>query len=203
MSEKGLRRSQLLHEAERLYTDRAWSDIELAQRLGVDRTTIYKARRFMEEELGLFFLEESRGRYRLDPQHRLANIRLNPAEALALYLGGRRLQQQTRTGQMPVATALEKLAHALRRPMMEELTRAAQVVLDQGQDSGQSEIMEKLVEGWTTGRKIRIWYRALHGDQRQFVVSPYQLEPAVWGDGVASHKIVWPPSRWPGSSAPP
>lgn len=184
MSEKGLRRSQLLHEAERLYTDRAWSDIELSQRLGVDRTTIYKARRFMEEELGLFFIEESRGHYRLDPQHRLANIRLTPTEALALYLGGRRLQQQTRTGQMQVATALEKLARALRRPMMEELTHAAKVVLDQGQDPQQSEIMEKLVEGWTTGRKIRIWYRALHGDQRQFVVSPYQLEPAVWGDGV-------------------
>ena len=112
MTGRGARRSQLLHDAERLYIDRAWSDSELAARLGVDRTTIFKTRRFMEVELGLFFISEERGRYRLDPQHRLSNIRLTPTEALALYLGGRRLQQQTRTGQQPVASALEKLARA-------------------------------------------------------------------------------------------
>lgn len=184
MTGKGLRRSQLLHEAERLYTDRPWSDIELAERLGVDRTTIYKTRRFMEEELGLFFIEENRGRYRLDPQHRLANIRLTPTEALALYLGGRRLQQQTRTGQKPVATALEKLARALRQPMMANLTQAAQDILEQEQDPRQVAVMEILVEGWITGRKVRIRYKKPHENPRQFIVSPYQLEPAVWGDGV-------------------
>jgi CRISPR-associated endonuclease/helicase Cas3 len=184
MTGKGARRSQLLHDAERLYIDRAWSDIELAERLGVDRTTIYKTRRFMEDELGLFFMLEGRGRYRLDPQHRLANIRLTPTEALALYLGGRRLQQQTRTGQQPVASALEKLARALRQPMMENLARAAQDILEQEQDPRQVAVMEKLVEGWITGRKVRIWHRVPHGDLHPNVVSPYQLEPSVWGDGV-------------------
>lgn len=184
MAGKQYRRSQLIHELERLYTDRAWSDIELAERLGVDRTTVYKTRRFMEEELRLFFIEEIRGRYRLDPQHRLANIRLTPTEALALYLGGRRLQQQTRTGQKPVATALEKLARALHQPMMANLIQAAQDILDQEQDPRQVAVMEKIVEGWINGRKVRIWHRVPHGDLRQYLVSPYQLEPAVWGDGV-------------------
>ncbi|MEZ4540213.1 MAG: CRISPR-associated helicase Cas3' [Chloroflexota bacterium] len=184
MAGKQLRRSQLIHELERLYSERAWGDAELAERFNMDRTTVYKTRRFMEEQLGLPFLEERRGRYRLDPEHRLSNLRLTPAEALALYLGGRRLQQQTRTGQQPVAVALEKLAQALRQPMMENLTRVARSVLEQEQDPQQVAVMEKLVEGWITGRKVRIWHQVLHGVERQYVVSPYQLEPAVWGDGV-------------------
>lgn len=184
MTGRGARRSQLLHDAERLYIDRAWSDSELAKRLGVDRTTIFKTRRFMEVELGLFFISEERGRYRLDPQHRLSNIRLTPTEALALYLGGRRLQQQTRTGQQPVASALEKLARALRQPMMANLARAAQDILEQEQDPRQVAVMEKLVEGWITGRKVLIRHHTLHGNERDYLVSPYQLEPAVWGDGV-------------------
>jgi hypothetical protein len=47
------------------------------------------------------------------------------ADALALYLGGRRLQQQIRTGQKDVANALEKVAAALRQPLMQNLVRAA------------------------------------------------------------------------------
>lgn len=179
MASKQRRRSQLIHELERLYSERAWGDAELAERFNIDCTTVYKTRRFMEEQLGLPFLEEQRGRYRLDPEHRLSNVRLTPAEALALDFGGRRLQQQTRTGQQPVAVALEKLAHALRQPMMEKLTRAARTVLEQEQDPQQVAVMEKLVEGWITGPKVRIWHRVLHGVERQYIVSPYQLEPAV------------------------
>jgi predicted DNA-binding transcriptional regulator YafY len=185
MAERTIKRANLLNELERLYSDRAYSDAELAERFDVDRSTIYKARKTMELEVGLPFIEEGRGRYRLDPQHRLSNVRLSPAEALALYIGGRRLQQQTRTHQRHVASALEKLARALRRPMMEQLTRAAQVVLDQQpSDDAQSEVMERIIEGWATGRKIRIQHHRLGGKVRTYTVCPYQLEPSVWGDGV-------------------
>lgn len=185
MTQRSLRRAELIHEMERLYTDRAYSDSELAARFDVDRTTVFRARRFMELDLGLPFIEEARGTYRLDPQRRLSNIRLTALEAVSLYLGGRRLQQQTRTAHQPTATALEKLARALRQPMMERLARAAREVLQQEDDPSQARILEQLVTGWIDNRKVRLRYRSTRSaTARTHVVCPYQLEPAVWGDGL-------------------
>ena len=164
MGQRSNQRAWLLREMERLYGDRAWSDAELAERLGVNRTTVYRTRRFMEEELCIPFLDEPSGHYRIDRHRRLANIQLTPTEALALYLGGRRLQQQTRVGHLPTATALEKLAQVLRRPMMEGLVRAAQEVLEQECDPRQAHVLEQIVEGWISGRKVRVRYRKPHAD---------------------------------------
>ncbi len=185
MGQRANQRAWLISEMERLYGDRAWSDSELAARLEVNRTTVYRTRNFMEMELAAPFVEESPGRYRIDRQRQLGSIRLTPTEALALYLGGRRLQQQTRVGHLPTAAALEKLAQVLRRPMMEGLVRAAQEVLEQERDPRQAYVLEQIVEGWITGRKVRVRYRKPHADTaRVHTISPYQLEPSVWGDGV-------------------
>lgn len=185
MSNRSVRRNELIHELERLYGDRYFSDVELAARMGVNRTTIYRTRVFMEQELGIPFLCEPLGRYRIDRQKQLGNIRLSQMEALALYLGGRRLQQQTRIAHLPTAAALEKLARVLRRPMMEYLVRAAQEVLDQESDPQQATNLEQIVEGWITGRKVRVRYRRPQAEEaRVHLMSPYQLEPSVWGDSV-------------------
>jgi len=108
MTERSVRRAELIREMERLYTDRAYTDIELAERLDAHRTTIYRARRFMEDDLALPFIHEGDGRYRLDRKKQMTGIQLSQMEALALYLGGRRLQQQTRIAHRPTASALEK-----------------------------------------------------------------------------------------------
>ena len=64
MAHRSVRRNELIHEMERLYIDRAFSDSELAERLGVNRSTVYRTRVFMENELHLPFLSEAPGRYR-------------------------------------------------------------------------------------------------------------------------------------------
>ncbi|MCI0394299.1 MAG: CRISPR-associated helicase Cas3', partial [Chloroflexi bacterium] len=178
------RRNRHIHEMERLYTERAYSDIEMAERLGIDRSNVFKIRQLMETELGVPFYEESRGRYRIDPRRRISHIPLNPQETLALYLGARRLQQQTRTGQQDVASALEKLARALCKPLAESLVQAARAVLEQEQDTRQEKVLATLVEGWLQGLRVRIHHRKLHGQLRTYTVGIYQIEPAVWGDGV-------------------
>lgn len=185
MANRSVRRSELIHEMERLYSDRAYSDIEMAARMEVDRSTIYRTRTFMERELNIPFLREEPGRYRLDRHKQLGSIRLSQMEALALYLGGRRLQQQTRIAHLPTASALEKLANVLRQPMMTNLVRAAQEILEQEADSQQAHNLEQIVEGWINGRKVRVRYRRPHADSaRVHTISPYQLEPSVWGDSL-------------------
>ena len=185
MAHRSVRRNELIHEMERLYIDRAFSDSELAERLGVNRSTVYRTRVFMENELHLPFLSEAPGRYRLDRQKQLGSIRLSQLEALALYLGGRRLQQQTRIAHLPTAAALEKLAIVLRQPMMNNLVRAAQEVLEQEADPQQAHNLEQIVEGWISGRKVRVRYLKPHAETaRVHMISPYQIEPSVWGDSV-------------------
>lgn len=186
MSDIERRRHALIEEMVRYYLLRAFSDAEMAEKVGTDRTNIYKIRTgVLEGQMGIPFVMEERGRYRIDRNHYVANIRLKPAEALALYLAGRRLQQQTKTAQQDVAVALEKLAEALHKPLAQKLVRAAQVIMqDQEQDERQAKIMRVLMDCWLNGRRVRIHHHTLHGTTRQYVVSPYQLEPAVWGDGV-------------------
>lgn len=185
MANRSVRRNELIHEMERLYADRAFSDSDLAGRLGVNRSTVYRTRIFMEEELHLPFVTEAPGRYRLDRQKQLGSIRLSQLEALALYLGGRRLQQQTRIAHLPTAAALEKLAVVLRQPMMNNLVRAAQEVLEQEADPQQAHNLEQIVEGWISGRKVRVRYLKPHAEAaRVHMISPYQIEPSVWGDSV-------------------
>ncbi len=184
MAKRAIQRNQLMYEMERLYIDRAYSDIEMAERMGVNRSTIFRARRFMEEELHMPFLVEEKGRYRIDRARQLGSVRLSELEALALYLGGRRLQQQTRVAHEPTASALEKLAKVLRKPMMQRLARAAEEILAQEADPRQAHTLEQIVEGWITGRKVRVHYRKPHAEQRILVISPYQLEPSIWSDSI-------------------
>lgn len=177
-------RHALIDDMERLYLDRAWSDQEMAERVGTDRTNVWKIRtQVMEAKMGIPFLTEN-GRHRIDRTAYVANIRLTPAEALSLYLGGRRLQQHTKTGQQDVAAALEKLANALHKPLIAKMIRAAEQILDQEQDPQQTKNLRVLMEAWVNGRCVRIKHRKPHGELRTYTVSPYQLEPSVWGDGI-------------------
>src|SRR4030042_6314675 len=123
MMSRGMTKAERLQEMVWLYLQRGYSDIEMAERLGVDRTTVYRDR--MELELENAFIQDDQGRYRLDRMQYMPNIKVNLHEALALYLAVRRASRQTRISQPHVASALEKLAVALKQPMTERLVRAA------------------------------------------------------------------------------
>ncbi|MCA9994333.1 MAG: CRISPR-associated helicase Cas3' [Anaerolineales bacterium] len=178
-------RHALIADMEHLYLQRAWSDQEMADQVGTDRTNVYRIRtKVMEKKMQIPFIEEERGRYHINRAFYVAHIKLKPAEALALYIGGRRLQQQTKTNQSDVAHALEKLSAALHKPLAEKMVQAAQAVLQQEQDSQQSQNLQRLMEAWLNGRCVHIKHRKPHGKPRSYTVSPYQLEPALWGDGI-------------------
>lgn len=93
---RGLTKAERLREMERLYYQNAYTDLELAERLGVTRTTVFRYRTEMEQQLP--FVEEEQGRWKLDRHRYLSNIRVNLAEAPAQpYLAARRTSQQTPT----------------------------------------------------------------------------------------------------------
>ena len=179
---RGLSRAERLREMERLYVQHAFTDIEMGVRLGVDRTTVYKDRILLETRVPLTEMEP--GRHKIDRARYVSEIRVNLHEALAIYLATRRASRQTRIAQPHVASALEKMAAALKQPMTERLVRAAGRILTQTAQPERVRVIEALATGWVEQRKVRLTHQGLHARRPMtYTVSPYLIEPSLWSDG--------------------
>lgn len=178
---RGLTKAERLQEMERLYFQRAYSDTEMAERLRVDRTTVYRARTELETKIP--FIQDDTGRWKIDRTKYLSEIRLNLNEALVLYLAARRVSQQTRIAQPHAASALEKLALVLQQPMTARLVKTADKILSQQVQPERVKVLETITRSWVEGVKVRISYQGLQSKQpREHVVCPYLIEPSPWSD---------------------
>jgi len=192
---RGMTKAERLYKALWLYTQQGYSDVEMAEELGVDRSTVNRDRLELTGEHA--FYEEAKGRYRLERMQYMPNIKVNLYEALALYLATRRAARQTRIAQPHTARALAKLAAALKQPMTERLAQAAGRILEQPADAGRVQVLETITQGWVERRKVEIVYRGLKSpsplaalpgtgegyEGRVYVVQPYLIEPSLWSDG--------------------
>lgn len=184
---RGMRKAERLIELERLLTQSqaGLTITDLAGRMGVDRTTIWRDLNELGTS-GVPILELEDNRYTIDRVHYLSNVRLNATESLMLYLAARRLSRHTRFARPAVTSALEKLSVALRQPMTERIQAAAARIMGEQPppDLEKEKAIETVVRGWMEGLRVKIWYRKLRADQtRVYVVSPYLVEPSIWGDG--------------------
>jgi len=168
---------------ERLYLTRGFSDSEMAEHLGVNRSTTFRDRAEIERRIPIH--QDEDGRYRILRASYISELRLNLAEALGLYLAARRASQQTRHAHEHVANAIQKLSTALRQPMTERLVRAADTILRQHQVPDREPIFATIAQAWADSRRIKLEYRALRdGQLRTHRFEPYLLEPSPWSDGV-------------------
>jgi CRISPR-associated endonuclease/helicase Cas3 len=176
-------KSERLAEMKRLYIQRAFTDMEMAERLGVDRTTVYRDRIELTGEYPIEPDEE--GRYRIDRSKLISEIKVNLHEALALYLAARKSSRQTRFHQPHTVNALEKLAAVLRQPMTGRLLNAAGQLLQQEKNPERLKVIETIAQAWVEEKKVRIRYQGLKSkDVTNHVVSPYFIEPSIWSDSV-------------------
>jgi len=179
----GMTKAERLEEMKRLYIQRAYSDIDMAERLGVDRTLIYRDR---IELTGQYPVEkDGEGRYHIPHTKLISEIKVNLHEALTLYLAARKTSRQTRFHHPHAANAVEKLAATLRQPMTEKLLKAADAVLKQEKDPERIKLLETLTQAWVEQKKVRIRYQRLEGkDFVNHVIHPYLIEPSIWSDSV-------------------
>ena len=147
----GMTKSERLQDMKRLYIQRAYSDIEMAERLKVDRTTVYRDRMELTTEYPIEADEQ--GRYRIPRSKLISEIKVNLHEALSLYLAARKTSRQTRFHHPHTISALEKLAATLRQPMTERLLKAADVLLKQEQDPERVKILEIIAQAWAAAKQ--------------------------------------------------
>jgi len=179
----GMTKAERLSEMKRLYIQRAWSDIEMGERLGVERTTIYRDRIELTAEYPIE--QDEAGRYHIPRSKLISEIKVNLHEALILYLAARKASRQTRYHHPHAASALEKLAATLRQPMTDRLLKSADRLLAQEKNPEKIKILETIAQAWVEQRKVRIRYQRLGSEG--FVVhtiSPYLIEPSIWSDSI-------------------
>lgn len=182
--QRGAEHYRRLRDLERLYSTGAWSDQELAERLNVSRSQIFRDRQELDEA-GIVVSPVEHGRYRMDQLRAQRELTLSREEALALYLPARRAARQTYSAQPAVIAALEKLAQVLAQPMTARLVESAQTVLQQAANPERAKVVETVTRGWIEQIAVQLTYRGLAArDPRRIEMQIYLIEPAVWGDGV-------------------
>ena len=180
----GMNRADRLTELKRLYIQRAYSDKELAEKLGTRRETIFRDRKDLEDE-GYIFIQDISGRWKIDRNSLISEIKVNLHEALTLYLAARKASRQTRFHHPHAASAVEKLAVTLRQPMTKRLLKSADRVLKQEKDPERIKIIETIAQAWVEQRKVRIEYQPLGSDGfTRHTISPYLIEPSIWSDSI-------------------
>ena len=173
-----------LRDLEQLYATGAWTDQELAAKLGVHRSQIHRDRQQLIDS-GVMIVSDEPGRYRLDQLKTQARLRLSREEALALYLPARRAARQTYSAQPAVVAALGKLSQVLAQPMTERLVESARQVFHQDANPERARIVETVTRGWIERIAVELTYRGLAAQEsRKIEMRIYLIEPAVWGDGI-------------------
>ncbi|MBK7896541.1 MAG: transcriptional regulator [Candidatus Promineifilaceae bacterium] len=153
---------------------------ELADRLNVDRRTVYRDVDFLCEQ-GLPIWQQD-GRFGMDRTRYLTTVHLTFHEAIALTLAGLLLARTIDERNPHVTSALRKLAITLPKAISPHLKRAADRVQTLNDSQRQVAVLESLAEGWGTGHKVRIGYRSPRSGQlRERVIAPYALEPTPSG----------------------
>lgn len=177
MTERIQSRAARLQRLERsLYTvPQGLRVVELAERCGVDRRTIYRDLTTLGE-MGVPVWEAD-GRYGINREDYLSTVRLNLNEAIALYFAVRLLAHHSDEHNPHVVAALSKLASSLPdATISEHISRAAETIRAKPLRTVYIRALEAITRAWADRRTVLLHYRSASGATTERVVRPYFLE---------------------------
>jgi len=156
---------------------------EIARRLSVNRSTISRSL----EAVGAPIYEEQ-GRYVIDREVYLVNVRLTLHEALAVHLAGRLLATRMDRQNPHAASALRKLGVALEKlaPLISKhICKSADQIDDPQRAAALHylQVLEQLTTAWSLQRKVRLWY-AGREQVKTYVFAPYFIEAYAIGQSL-------------------
>ena len=149
--------------------------VELADRCGVDRRTIYRDLVTLGE-MGVPVWEAD-GRYGINREDYLSTVRLNLNEAIALYFAVRLLAHHSDEHNPHVVAALSKLAASLPdSTIADHISRAAETIRAKPLRTIYIRALEAITRAWADRRTVLLHYRSASGATTERVVRPYFLE---------------------------
>ncbi len=167
------------------------SQAELARRLGINRSTVY---RYLPELTTRFPIYETDDeRLAIDRDSYLVHVRLTLHEAMALHLATRMMAARSDEWNPHAAGALRKIGLALERltPRISRHMQASADVMEgqtQRRDPRYLQVLQTITRGWAEGRKVCIRYQSGSSEHAyDNILSPYFVEPSAVG--YATHVI--------------
>jgi predicted DNA-binding transcriptional regulator YafY len=153
----------------------------MAKRCGVDRSTIWKDLNSLQKQR--VPIGQDGPRYWILRDRYVTSVRLNLHEATALFLAARLLTRYADANHPHVARAIEKLAAAMPKDLMQaHMQRAAEVVRKRRDQPGLTRNLECLTEAWAERKRVRLWQKPKAGEPaRPRLFDPYFLEPSGVG----------------------
>lgn len=167
---------------------------EIARRLGVNRSTITKYLKADQLPPGIYEDDLDDNKLKMDRNADLTRAAFSLHEVMAIHLATRLLATRTDKQNPHAASALRKLGIALQRldkNVSEHLLRSADVMDEEAafRDPVYLDVLEKLTEAWSAGRKLKISYQKPDGRITEYRFAPYFIEP--YAVGQTAHVIGW------------
>ncbi|HEX7975599.1 MAG TPA: CRISPR-associated endonuclease Cas3'', partial [Anaerolineales bacterium] len=171
------------------------SQAEIGRRLAVNRSTI---NRYLPDLPKHIYIDND-GKWKIDREAYLVNVRFNLHEALALHLATRLLATRLDRQNPNAAAALRKLGTALERlaPRISLHMGQSADVMDaaaQRHDPVYLQALEKLTLAWAEQHKARVWHRhEATGKTYDYIFAPYFIEPYAVGQSTQVIGLREPP----------
>jgi CRISPR-associated endonuclease/helicase Cas3 len=158
---------------------------QLAEKLGVHRSTVL--RNLADLQAPVY---EDHGRYFIDREAYLVNLKLNIYEALSIHLASRMMSTRLDRRNPHIASALRKLGLSIQTmaPQMGEHLCLSADSFDNAtkmDDPLFLQVLEKMTIAWAEHRTASIWYRKADADEvKRYSVQPFFIEPGAVGQTV-------------------
>ncbi len=165
-------------------TDEGLNPESLAKELDCNPSTIY---RDLGELTDIHPIEKTeRGRYRLDRNKYISNIKLSSAEAMVIYLALRRYLRQTSNAPEFIVTAMRKTATAINNTNLADQLEISTRLLEEEHPISEhyTEIWQKLLNAWLDQHVAVISYlKQGQSHPEEHRIEPYMFEPAILSHG--------------------
>ncbi|MDX1991501.1 MAG: WYL domain-containing protein [bacterium] len=186
MKTRATDRTERLHEIERMLfeTPTGLRVVEIAHACGVDRRTIYRDLAVLME--GGLPVQQRDGRFFIDLENYLVNLRLSVHEAGALVMAIALFRQQAEQSNPYLAMAARKLGQVLPELLSDHANLIAETLQSQPAERHYSAVLETLMRAWAERRLVELWYGTNGEDEfvsREFAV--YFLDVAPKGTVIA------------------
>jgi CRISPR-associated endonuclease/helicase Cas3 len=159
--------------------------VEIARRLGVHKSTISRCLGDLPKHIYVDDMDD--GRWKIDWDAYLVNVRFSLHEAMAVHLATRLLAKWNNRRNPHAGAAARKLGVSLKKlaPFVSDhLIASAEVMDDEAQvyDPVYLGILEVLTRAWSQKRMVRLWHKqVISGRIFEYKFAPYFIEPYLAG----------------------
>jgi len=173
---------------------------EIARRLHFNRSTMTKYLNADDLSPSIYEDDLDDNKLKLDRSADLTKVTFNLHEIMAIHLATRLLATRTDKQNPHAALALRKLGRALERldhNVSQHLLRSADVMDAEAafRDPVYLDVLEKLTEGWSAGRKVKVSHRMPDGRVFDYLLAPYLIEPYAVGQTAHVIGLREPPGK--------